>query len=273
MDRMPQRPTNGDGLPSPSPQDQELILDAWREVLVLALHERDCEWKEKVRVMAAEATAVIAELRAATAEFRNGREAMIAERLAQIRPMDGKEGAPGEPGPKGDKGDPGELPMVRAWTEDDVSYAGDVVFCDGGTWQARKDTSKRPPHRDWVPLAVAGRNAASPLVRGTFDPVQNYSALNVVALNGSAFIAKCDSPGECPGPDWQLIASAGRAGKPGPKGERGERGLPGQAGLTIRSWQIDSEGYKATPLMSDGREGPTLELRPLFAQYDAEVRD
>jgi hypothetical protein len=265
--------SDGDGLPLPSEQDQELILDAWREALGQALHIRDTEWKEKVRVMAAEATAVIAELRAAAAEFRSTLEAMTSERLAQIRPMDGPRG---ERGQKGDKGDPGELPIVRAWSEDDISYAGDVVTCDGGTWQARKDTSKKPPHRDWVPLAVAGRNAASPLVRGTFDPVQNYSALNIVAMNGSAFIARCDDPGECPGDGWQLIASAGRAGKPGPKGEsgepgpRGERGLPGQAGLTILSWQVDPERYRAMPLMSDGSEGAALELRPLFEQYHTE---
>ena len=71
---------------------------------------------------------------------------------------------------------------------------------------------------------------------------------------------------------------AGKAGKPGPKGESGEpgppgeRGLPGQAGLTIRSWQIDPERYRATPLMSDGSEGPTLELRALFEQYHTEAR-
>ena len=113
-------------------------------------------------------------------------------------------------------------------------------------------------------------------MRGTFDSVQNYNALNIVALNGSAFIARCDDPGECPGDGWQLIASAGRAGKPGPTGEsgepgpRGERGLPGQAGPTILNWRIDPERYRAMPLMSDGREGPTLELRPLFEQYHTE---
>jgi hypothetical protein len=139
----------------------------------------------------------------------------------------------------------------RAWSEDEIFYGGDVVTCDGGTWQARKDTSKKPPHRDWLPLAVAGRNAAFPVVRGTFDPAQSYAALSIVALNGSAFISRCDDPGECPGDGWQLR-------------ERGERGLPGQAAPTILSWQIDPDRYRATPLMSDGREGPALELRPLF---------
>jgi hypothetical protein len=74
-----------DGLPLPPAQDQELLLDAWREALGLALYERDCEWKEKVRVMAAESMAAIAELRAAAAEFRSTMESMIAARLAQIR--------------------------------------------------------------------------------------------------------------------------------------------------------------------------------------------
>jgi hypothetical protein len=45
---------NGDGIPSPSPQDQELILDAWREVLGQVLHTRDCEWKEQLRAIKAE---------------------------------------------------------------------------------------------------------------------------------------------------------------------------------------------------------------------------
>jgi hypothetical protein len=56
----------------------------------------------------------------------------------------------------------------------------------------------------------------------------------------------------------------------GERGEPGPRGLPGQAGPTILAWQIDSERYRATPLMSDGQEGPALELRPLFERYHTE---
>jgi len=175
-----------------------------------------------------------------------------------------------ERGQKGDKGDPGELPIVRAWSEDDVSYLGDVVTCEGGTWQARKDTSKKPPHRDWVPLALPGRDAVSPTIRGTYREGETYGHLEVVALNGSSFIARHDDPGLCPGEGWQLIASAGRAGKPGPTGERGERGLPGQAGPKILRWQINPERYRATPLMTDGSEGPALEMRALFEQYHTE---
>jgi len=110
---------NGDGIPSPSPQDQEVILDAWRQVLGQVLHDRDCEWKEHLRAIKAESMAAIAELRAAAAEFRNTMEAMVAERLAQIRqPVDGKEGPRGETGPRGEAGPPGTLkgcaPMSKA---------------------------------------------------------------------------------------------------------------------------------------------------------------
>jgi len=96
-----------------------------------------------------------------------------------------------------------------------------------------------------------------------------------VALNGSSFIARKDSPGICPGPDWQLIASAGKPGRPGPKGDRGERGehgAPGDAAPAIVGWAIDREAYTATPLMSDHSEAPPLALRGLFEQFHAEAQ-
>jgi hypothetical protein len=48
---------------------------------------------------------------------------------------------------------------------------------------------------------------------------------------------------------------------------RGPQGDPGLSGATIRDWKIDPARYVATPLMSDGREGPPLELRALFEQF------
>jgi hypothetical protein len=42
------------------------------------------------------------------------------------------------------------------------------------------------------------------------------------------------------------------------KGERGPPGNPGLSGATIRDWKIDRARYVATPMMSDGREGPPL---------------
>jgi hypothetical protein len=40
----------------------------------------------------------------------------------------------------------------------------------------------------------------------------------------------------------------------------------------IASWQIDRANYIAVPVMSDGREGPPLELRSLFEQFHTEAR-
>jgi hypothetical protein len=69
--------SDGDGLPLPSPQDQEIILDTWREVLGQALHIRDTEWKEQLRAIKAESMAAVAELRASFLEIRTAMEPMI----------------------------------------------------------------------------------------------------------------------------------------------------------------------------------------------------
>ena len=87
------------------------------------------------------------------------------------------------------------------------------------------------------------------------------------ALRGS-FIAKKDNPGPCPGAGWQLIASQGKRGD---KGERGLQGIPGVA-VFIQKWRLDRDNYIAVPVMSDGREGPPLELRSLFEQFHTEAR-
>jgi len=82
-------------------------------------------------------------------------------------------------------------------------------------------------------------------------------------------------PGTIPGPGWQLIASQGERGVAGEKGERGlpgPKGDAGASGVIIRDWNIDREKYVATPLMSDGRHGPPLELLGLFQQFFADVQ-
>ena len=39
----------------------------------------------------------------------------------------------------------------------------------------------------------------------------------------------------------------------------------------IQKWQIDRDNYVAMPIMSDGREGPPLELRGFFEQFQIEA--
>jgi hypothetical protein len=111
------------------------------------------------------------------------------------------------------------------------------------------------------------------VVCGTYREDWHYDQLNIVALNGSSFIAKCNDPGPCPGDNWQLIASHGKPGKPGLKGDCGERGLPGITTVVttaFKGWKIDRESYTISPILADGSEGSPLHLRALFEQYDGE---
>jgi len=140
------------------------------------------------------------------------------------------------------------LPIVKAWDANEISYCGDVVTHEGATYQARKDTGKEPPHRDWILLASAGRagKAADPVV--------------VAKLVGDQL--------EAPLRDYidEAVAKLPPA-KDGARGLQGERGARGEAGKTIINWTIDHARYRAIPTMSDGTGGPPLELRVLFEQF------
>jgi hypothetical protein len=196
--------------------------------------------------------------------------AILAETIAHLQNDAEMRGPPGPAGPRGEQGAPGKLPLVKVWLPETVHYEGDVVAYDGGVFQAKRDTGQPPTHADWLCLATAGRDGSSVNIRSTFDANTDYRRLDVVACNGGSFIALKDAPGPCPGSGWQLLASPGKRGAAGEKGERGERGPqgdPGLSGATIRDWKIDPACYLATPLMSDGREGPPLELRALFEQF------
>ena len=147
------------------------------------------------------------------------------------------------------------------------------MYPDNNT-SPRCDTAREPPHADWISVARAGvdgkdgRDGRSPNVRGTFKAGASYRAFDIVALNGGAFIARRDDPGDCPGDGWELMSTPGRRGQQGQRGERGPAGPPGPA---IETWRVDRERYQATPLMSDGSEGPPLDLRPLFEQFLTET--
>jgi hypothetical protein len=172
-----------------------------------------------------------------------------------------------QPGPQGPPGPPGELPCVKEYVAECVHYDRDVVTHAGALWQASGDTVHAPPHVDWICLARAGRDGLTPTIRGTYDAYGKYKRLDIVVLDGAAFIARCDNPGICPGDDWQLLSRQGRPrrrGETGERGARGEKGEHGEPGATVVSWQLDRQRYRVSPLMSDGKVGPMLELRGLF---------
>ena len=76
-------------------------------------------------------------------------------------------------------------------------------------------------------------------------------------------------PGMDKSPSFLQIQFFDLTGERGPPGLRGD---PGLTSATIRDWKIDRARYLATPLMSDGREGPPLKLRALFEQFWLETR-
>lgn len=165
----------------------------------------------------------------------------------------GDPGERGEQGPRGERGETGErgadgrdgkLPLVKEWA-DQVYYAGDCVTRNGATWQAAQDTGREPPHDDWLCIAAAGRDARSPRIRGTWNDGDEYAALDVVALDGGAYIARDNDPGVCPGPGWQMIAMRGKSGRPGEKGSPGARGPAGERGApgpALLEASVDGQG-------------------------------
>src|SRR5262249_22191538 len=119
---------------------------------------------------------------------------------------------------------------------------------------------------------VAKRTPAPPRLFDIWTTANGTVQRAVDAATGGSFIALKDAPGPCPGSGWQLLASQGKRGVAGEKGERGPQCTPGLSGATIRDWKIDRARYVATPVMSDGSEGPPLELRGLFEQFLHETR-
>jgi hypothetical protein len=257
------------GVPPEEPEDP---LDAWRRMKA----ERE-EPEPRERVVPPTLDEIDRRIQERIAAENEFMIALMAENNVELKRewVVGTMGPPGPSGPRGEQGPPGKLPMAKLWTPETVFYAGDVVAHDGGTFQAKRDTGQQPPHADWACLAAVGRDGGSITVRGTFDETAEYRRLDVVALNGGSFVALKDAPGPCPGPGWQLLASQGKRGVAGARGERGDRGPkgdPGLSGVTICDWKIDRARYAATPVMSDGREGPPLELRGLFEQFWLEAR-
>jgi hypothetical protein len=164
---------------------------------------------------------------------------------------------------------PPKFPSIQAWSADAaIYYEREIVTFNGSTYQAIKDTARAPDTSDWVCLAAAG---AGFTIRGTYDSAEEYKRFDIVIINGSSFTALKDNPGSCPDSgDWHLLASRGSRGQRGAEGARGITGLRGERGTsapTIQSWLIDRTRYTATPMMSDGSIGSTLELRALFEQF------
>ncbi|WP_180901947.1 hypothetical protein [Martelella soudanensis] len=165
------------------------------------------------------------------------------------------------PPEKGDPGPPGSLPLIGYW-EDKVYYTGDVVTFCGEIFQALRDTGKAPPNDDWqmiVRRGLDGADGRSPTVRNTWRADEDYQALDIVSLNGAAFIARHDDPGVCPGAGWQMIAMQGKTGKPGKQGERGIA-----VTSSVSEVSIDDDGVLS--LVNADGTAVTCDLYPILSK-------
>jgi hypothetical protein len=107
--------------------------------------------------------------------------------------------------------------------------------------------------------------------RGSYDPNVDYSIHDIVAKNGSSFVALRDRPGVCPGEHWQLLAGKGDRGQVGP-GPRGQTGARGEPAPKIKTWVIDKRKFTASAVLSDGTVSPAIELRALFQEFLDQTR-
>jgi hypothetical protein len=241
-------------IPVPNSDQQEVIVDAWDEVLGQVLAKVQDDFEQHCRLIKAEHAAAAAEARAMIGQVQLELERQIAEKLQRLRQrLDDIEG-----------------PRITDYVEGKITYHGQLVTHAGGCWQARCDTAKSPSYdcSDWHCVAAAGLDGRSPRVRGTWDPADQYSSLDIVASSSASFIAKRSNPGPCPGEGWQIIALPGKRGKQGERGERGERGPPG---ASLSHAEIDPARYTLALHQSD-RTTTYVSFRSMFEQYDAERR-
>jgi len=171
------------------------------------------------------------------------------------RGADGTHGADGQNGTDGKDGTDGligKMPIAEAWA-DRVHYAGACVTHHGALWQAKADTGKLPGGDDWQCLAAAGRDGRTPVMRGTYDPADQYCYLDIVARDGGSSVALRDNPGECPGPDWQMMTAPGKRGQKGETGDRGVQGPQGKAAAAPIAMTVDGDGL-LTLAMDSGDE-------------------
>jgi hypothetical protein len=115
-------------------------------------------------------------------------------------------------------------------------------------------------------------NGVTLAIRGTYDARERYKQLDIVVLDGAAFVSKRDNPGFCPASgDWQLIAKQGRVGKPGRQGERGLRGEKGDPGLSVAEYHPDVDHWRFVTIMSDGSGGAILDLQTMVERLRHEI--
>ena len=182
----------------PCEDDQEFLLECWKRCLVKMIadvEETKRRWQDASQIVKAESLAAVAEARTGFSDALIKLEHAIEERLGRLRQLIDEKNGPG----------------IQPYAEGTVVYRGQLVACGGSTFQALCDTGRAPPDEEhWICVAAGGLDGLSFRVRGTYQPGELYSRLDVVALNGGSFVARRNNPGACPGDDWQALCFPGK---------------------------------------------------------------
>lgn len=194
-----------------------------------------------------------AEYRAFFAEQREVVSALtrrVEDRLAEVKDgKDGLAGPPGEPGAPGKDGEQG--PPGRDGNDGADGRDGADADMEALAEEVRAyiKTIPLPENgKDGEP----GKDAYPGEAKGLFDPEAEYRAMDTVSFNGSEWRAKCDNPGELPGPNWMLSASKGKRGDRGERGPDGRVGKDGKDGANPIELKFDPEKMMFVMALDDG---------------------
>lgn len=143
-----------------------------------------------------------------------------------------------------------------------LRYDGLIVSLQAGL-AAIRDGEPGPPGVQGEP-GPPGLSGLSFRIRGTWLGINEYRALDVVALGGASFAARHDDPGPCPGDGWQLIAAQGKRGNQGDRGPAGAKGDQGEAGPPVVALTVSEEG--ALTLTNGDGTTVTCDLYPVLAK-------
>jgi hypothetical protein len=195
------------------------------------------------------------------------------EELEARQPDKGDLGERGEAGPSGRDGSDGkdgvglaaalinrDGELVVTTTDGQIRELGLVVGRDGRDGVDGKDglpgrdgqAGERGEKGEDGTAGRDGKDAYPGEARGLFDPAAEYLARDIVALNGSAFMARRDNPGECPGDGWMLLASRGKRGERGETGERGPEGKSGKDGAQPIALKFDADTMQFITVLDSG---------------------
>lgn len=207
--------------------------------------------------------------------------APLLKRIADLEAQTPAVGDKGDPGQQGERGEPGtdgndgiglaaalinrEGELVVTTTDGQVRELGIVVGRDGKDGIDGKDGSPGRDGADGAPGEQGergdagdpgkdGQDAYPGEPRGLFDATAEYRARDVVALNGSAFMAKRDNPGDCPGEGWMLLVQRGKRGETGERGERGAEGPAGKSAAELVGLGFNADAMTFFGVLDNGEQ-------------------